>query len=278
MVDKGGRQRDGVMIQFNDNKQHKSFRIYGAKTSDILISQYRDPLLRHLTEITVRAATRYAPHQTCTKVLDIGCGVGRTSIALAKAGYNVTGVDPSKRAVKIARRIAQANPEVARRTSFHIGDAAAKPPPKWRNEYDLVVCSEVIEHIQSPERVIDYAHAVLRSGGVLILTTPHDRAQWTVMDYYAGHFTRFSSAELSALLTDFKILKLDTEGFPFQRLVMRAYNRFVPLLGTRHEFQTFGKSRAYSLYTTVMPYLLKIDHQFRSLKRGTTLVVVARRP
>jgi len=253
-------------------------QIYEAETADLLRSQYRDPLLRHLTRTILNLARRYAPDPARVRVIDIGCGVGRSSLALAKAGYPVTGVDPSERAIEVARaEAADESGGAPAETSFHVGDATAEPPESWRGVYDLAVCSEVIEHVEQPERVIAYARAVLKPGGILILTTPHDRAQWTIMDDYAGHVTRFVPAEIEALLGDFDVLELGTEGFPFQRLVMRAYDRMLARRGGQHSFDSFGNSPTYHMYTAVMPYLLNVDHRLRGLKRGTTLVAVAQR-
>jgi SAM-dependent methyltransferase len=141
----------------------------------------------------------------------------------------------------------------------------------------LAICSEVIEHVEAPERVIAYASAVLEPGGIFILTTPHDAKQWTTMDDYAGHVQRFSTAQLEALLEDFELLELATEGFPFQRVVMRSYDRMLARSGGEHNFDGFGESPAYRAYTIVMPLLLRFDHLLRGLRRGTTLVAVARK-
>lgn len=278
--------------------------IYDAPTESLLDSQHRDPLLRHLTRTIVAAALRYAPPrveptmagaatsaggattsstraQASTRTfdgaaVDIGCGLGRTSLALARAGYRVYGVDPSARAVALAESTAAAD-GLAGRTAFGVGDAMADPPSEWIDRFPLAVCSEVIEHVAAPERVVEYARRVLRPGGVLILTTPHDRRLWTAMDTYAGHVTRFTADELRSLLWDFEILEIGTEGFPFQRLVMRSYDRLLRRTGRAHTFGAIGASPAYYAYTAVMPWLLRIDHAFRGLRKGMTLVVVARR-
>lgn len=263
--------------------------IYDAPTESLLSSQHRDPLLRHLTHTIVAAALRHAPpaggstssDPASTRsfdgaAIDIGCGVGRTSLALTRAGYRVHGVDPSDRAVALAASSA-AEAGLTERAAFRVGDATAEPPAEWIDRFPLAVCSEVIEHVAAPERVVDYARHVLRPGGVLILTTPHDRRLWTAMDTYAGHVTRFTEAELRALLWDFDVLDVGTEGFPFQRLVMRSYDRLLRRRGREHAFAAFGDSPAYRAYTQVMPALLRVDHAFRKLRRGMTLVVVARR-
>lgn len=252
-------------------------RVYEAETGDLLTSQQRDPLLRHLTRVIVDLARRHAPPAACPAAIDIGCGVGRTSMALAAAGYRVVGVDPGERVIGLATDLARRRGDLAGRIAFYAGDATAAPPEAWRASFDLAVCSEVIEHVVAPEAVLAYAAAVLRPGGILILTTPHDRRQWTRMDDYAGHVTRFSPDELRGLLADWALIELGTEGFPFQRTVMKAYDRQLRARGAEHRIEAFGNSPAYRAYLALMPWLLQVDHAFRSTCRGTTWVAVARR-
>lgn len=253
-------------------------QIYEAELDQLLRSQHRDPLLRHLTQTTVALARAWCGPPARCATLDIGCGLGRSALALAAHGYPVIGVDPSPRAVALASLAARKSGNLRGRASFLVGDATEAPPEAWLAAFDLAVCSEVLEHVEAPERVLAYAHAILRPAGVLILTTPHDRRQWTVMDDYAGHVTRFTPSELERLLSDFDLLDLATEGFPFQRTVMRAYDRALRRAGGEHRFDSFGDSRAYQAYTALMPTLLEIDHRFRGWMRGTTLVAVAQKP
>lgn len=240
--------------------------IYDSAIADVIASQVHDPLLCHLTKHIVRATLRYSPSG---RVLDFGCGVGRTALALSERGYVVTGIDHNARVVEIARQLAQ---ERGLEASFIVGGVDSF---KFIG-YDLVICSEVIEHYSEPTRIISVAYAALNPGGILILTTPHDPAQWTVADSYAGHLQRFSVAELRGLLKDFALLELGTEGFPFQRTVMQAYHRLPRL--QPHSFERYGHSLAYRAYTRLMPKLLDVDHLLRRLLRGTTLFAVARKP
>jgi SAM-dependent methyltransferase len=253
-------------------------KVYDAAEDDLAVSQYRDPLLRHLTATITGLARRQAPAERYPMAIDIGCGAGRTAMALATAGYTVLGVDPSERVVGLAERWARAEGGAAGRLAFVVGDATAAPPAPWREAYDLAVCSEVIEHVTEPAAVLAFAQAVLRPGGILILTTPHDPAQWTQMDDYAGHVKRFRADELRELLGGFEVLDLATEGFPFQRLVMQGYNRMMAARGAEHQFEAYGHSPAYRAYLALMPALLQVDHAFRGALLGTTLVAVARRP
>ncbi|MFQ5459821.1 MAG: class I SAM-dependent methyltransferase, partial [Anaerolineae bacterium] len=142
--------------------------IYRAAREDILASQHGDPLLRHLTRVVVDLAEGYSPPEVGSAV-DVGCGVGRTSLALARVGYRVTGLDPSPRAISLAEEAA-ASCGLAARARFYLGDAAAGPPAEWAEAFQLAVCSEVLEHVPEPEAVVDYCRRVLVPGGSLIVT------------------------------------------------------------------------------------------------------------
>jgi len=81
-----------------------------------------------------------------TRVLDIGCGVGRWSRLLAARGAHVTGVDISPTMVEEARRRARSE-GVADRCCFHVRDVTALDIP---GEFDLVLGVTVLQHILDP--------------------------------------------------------------------------------------------------------------------------------
>ena len=257
--------------------------IYSSETDDLLASQQRDPLLRYLTSRIVHHVSKALPAEA--RVLDVGCGVGRTSVALAKAGFDVQGVDPSPRVVELASSHAglvlsgaQSSRGTIKVPRFAVGDATQAIPPEWRGQFDGVVCSEVIEHVDSPAAVVAYCADALRTGGWAVLTTPHQRSQWTAMDTYAGHVTRFEVAEVAVLLQGrFKIARLETEGFPFQRTAMKLYDASLKSGDRRHEYEGIRDRPAYRAYVRVMPWLLQVDHLLASLRRGTTIIAVAQR-
>jgi hypothetical protein len=99
------------------------------------------------------------------------------------------------------------------------------------------------------------------------------------LDDYAGHVTRFEVPELVHYLEPhFDVVEVWTEGFPFQRMVMKLYDASIRRGGSQHEFEAIRDRPAYRAYVRVMPALLSVDHLLRRLKRGTTIVVTARKP
>jgi SAM-dependent methyltransferase len=107
----------------------------------------------------------------CASVADLGCGSGviLSEILMLKPHWLGHGLDISHEAIKYARKLA-AHKRVATRASFHAGNITSLP---YADEsLDLVVASEIIEHMPEPLKVIGEIRRVLRAGGKLILTMP----------------------------------------------------------------------------------------------------------
>ena len=75
-------------------------------------------------------------NHTAGRALDLGCGTGTSSLALARAGWVVTGVDFTPRAVRQARRKTKAAGACA---DFLVGDATRLPPNLFTIPNDLVL-------------------------------------------------------------------------------------------------------------------------------------------
>src|SRR5919109_2012590 len=95
------------------------------------------------------------------EVLDAGCGVGYGTEMIAGAGASrVVGVDLS------AEAIATASERAGELADFQVADV--RDLPFNEGAFDLVVCFEVLEHLEDPEPVITGLKGVLREGGLLI--------------------------------------------------------------------------------------------------------------
>lgn len=105
------------------------------------------------------------------EVADLGCGSGMIlcDVLALKPGWRGHGLDISSAAVNYARRLA-AHKGIGERADFRVGDIARLPFAT--RSLDLVIASEVVEHLPEPEQVIAEIAQVLRPGGQLILTMP----------------------------------------------------------------------------------------------------------
>jgi len=127
--------------------------------------EHQDHLARY------RFAAQFAPNG---KVLDICCGIGYGSFLLAASGARqVLGVDISEEAVATAR----SQPNLPN-LSFEIEDACAHLP--GLDSWDLITCFEGVEHVPSPELLLDRIYKALRPGGLAIISTPN-------ADAFGGH-------------------------------------------------------------------------------------------
>jgi ubiquinone biosynthesis O-methyltransferase len=99
-------------------------------------------------------------------VLDLGCGGGFMSEALASRGAEVIGIDISRSAVAAATRHA-----VDRRLPIRYLVGSAEDLPLPSRCLDCVVCVDVLEHVRSLDHVLDEVRRVLRPGGLFLFDT-----------------------------------------------------------------------------------------------------------
>ncbi|MBP7741222.1 MAG: class I SAM-dependent methyltransferase [Candidatus Pacebacteria bacterium] len=142
--------------------------------------------MRKITRGRIRSFL--ASYATDVLVLDIGSG-----------GANQDASFPNRTTYDI---------DSARNPSI-VGDAQDMPFPD--SSYDVIVCSEVLEHIPDPKKAIGEMFRVLAPGGTLILTT---RFVFPVHDA-PGDYWRFTPYGLRSLFTRWEILEEEVETDAF---------------------------------------------------------------
>ncbi len=97
------------------------------------------------------------------KILEIGSGLGYLTYAFNKSGFDCEGLDYSDTATDFANNFFGKKYKQGTIENFSENN---------ENKYDVVIATEVIEHVVDPNAFIENSLKVLKSGGILILTTP----------------------------------------------------------------------------------------------------------
>jgi 2-polyprenyl-6-hydroxyphenyl methylase/3-demethylubiquinone-9 3-methyltransferase len=101
------------------------------------------------------------------RVLDVGCGGGILSEAMAARGAEVTGIDLSDKALEIARlHLLESGNQVTYRKAAV--EALAEEQPAG---FDVVTCMEVLEHVPDPASHVRACASLLRPGGCAFFAT-----------------------------------------------------------------------------------------------------------
>ncbi len=102
------------------------------------------------------------------KVLDVGCGGGLLSEAMARKGARVTGIDMAPEAVAVARGHAHAGGRLG--IEYQEGTAE-----QWAQThaggYDIVTCMELVEHVPDPGALVRACARLVRPGGDIFFAT-----------------------------------------------------------------------------------------------------------
>ncbi|MBF6333893.1 class I SAM-dependent methyltransferase [Nocardia transvalensis] len=149
--------------------------------------------------------------RTGTRVIDVGCGQGRHSFEAYRRGADIVAFDQSASDLADVKvmfgAMAEAGevPSCAKAETVQ-GDALALPYDD--GEFDVVIASEILEHIPDDERAISELVRVLAPGGALVVTVPRwlpERICWLLSDEYhaneGGHVRIYRADELRSEIT-----------------------------------------------------------------------------
>jgi len=121
--------------------------------------------------------------------LDVGCGSGGNTAVLRDLGWQVTGLEYSPAAAELAR---------ARGLDIVQGDATRLPFPD--ESFDLVISTDMWEHVEDHQAVARETARVVRSGGRVLVAVPGSMKLWSGHDLALGHVRRYEKDTLRALI------------------------------------------------------------------------------
>jgi 2-polyprenyl-3-methyl-5-hydroxy-6-metoxy-1,4-benzoquinol methylase len=142
-------------------------------------------------------------------LLDIGCSTGGFMLFAQQKGWQVTGVEVSEKAASVARDLTGASVFAGTITDF-------KPD----RLFEAITVWETLEHLAEPVDFLHSALGLLKSGGVLALSTPHWGSPWiqksTDPEHWPPyHLTFWDKKTLWALLIRLNLKNLVIKEKPF---------------------------------------------------------------
>jgi trans-aconitate methyltransferase len=207
------------------------------------------------------------------RLLDLGCGPGDFLVRarLWFPGVECSGMEMSAKGVEIARRKL---PGISINQVDLIAGAGAGASEVHPHRATHAVCSEVLEHVDEPVRLLRGAAGFLSDRAWLIVTVPGGPK--TAYDKHIGHRSHFTRRQMAALLSEsgFEVHKVAAAGFPFHNL----YRLLVLVRGSRvvEDAGAEASSRAgYRSAVAVFDTLFRLN--FPSSPWGWQIVGLARK-
>jgi len=159
-----------------------------------------------------------------SSVLEIGCGGGRLSSEIQQLGYKVISTDYEPSAVQYTQYKGIMNSFIS-----NCGEGI----PISNESIDLVVMTDVLEHIQNHTLTINECNRILKKGGYILITVPAHPCLFSSWDRWNRHFRRYTKKQLKHLaeISHLKIRKLtfwNIPGLPFA-ILRKIKDFFNPL-------------------------------------------------
>jgi SAM-dependent methyltransferase len=194
------------------------------------------------------------------RILDFGCGQGAFSQRLIDKGMIVDACDINTEQIK-----AKVNDKISLDLNKDIS------PDSFSQRYDMLIAMEIIEHLHNPWKYLSDCKALLKDGGIILLSTPNisnfiSRLRFFMRgsllafektDLVHGHITPLSFVQLENM---FDFYKLET--------LIKGYAGPVPL------FHFFGFSTFSIFRNTILPLFYPL---MSGPKRGRALVYILKK-
>lgn len=148
------------------------------------------------------------------KFLDVGCGTGNYTIALAEKGMNVTGLDVSLQMIETARK---------KMSSVEWVHGDAKHLPFSDRSFDGVLCFLAIHHIKELALFFSEAQRVLKPGGKIVIFTnsPQQFMQLWIVDYFPKMMAKAARLLFAKADVEEALLKAGFQQLSFEKFFVK---------------------------------------------------------
>jgi len=213
---------------------------------------------------TLKSKRKLIQHETNLSkgnILDIGCGTGAFLNEMKSASWNITGLEPEKKASKIASKlygINTQNPEVL----FQL--------PK--NSYDAITMWHVLEHVHQLHEYIKALHDLIKDNGSIFIAVPnytsydasHYEEYWAAYDV-PRHLFHFSPQSMEALL--------NKHGLKLKSIQPMWFDSFYVSMLSQH----IKYKRGNVIIAFIVGVLSNIDAFFNKKKCSSVIYVIEKK-
>ena len=204
------------------------------------------------------------------RILDAGCGSGRTLVELARYG-TVSAIERSEQAAMLA----------SARGAFDVRVGELEQLPWPAGSFQLVTCLDVVEHTHDDVLALRELWRVTMPGGWLVLTAPAYQSLWSSHDEANHHYRRYSRAGLVAAITSAGWLVTRATSFNSLLLAPAAAMRLAQRRGLVGGGEETDLERGPAWMNRLLELPLEAEARWlgsgRGLPAGLSLLAVARR-
>ncbi|MFH0862813.1 MAG: class I SAM-dependent methyltransferase [Candidatus Altiarchaeota archaeon] len=237
--------------------------------------EIRGPRHELREEVMLRTLLAHCHPERLNLFLEAGCGSASFSIKLLERFPNLKGVG-FDRGAGFGRIVDGKTRGKAYGFSVHEGGFDDIPSEVSDKKYDLIICGEVLEHLEDDRSAVKKMHDLLNRGGYLLASVPHRRDYWTVEDELSSHFRRYEVDDAKGLMTaaGFRTVSSIVWGFPATKLYAKqVYGR---MISSGHEAQ-YRDGLPQRLVSRAIFSLLRLDLLFLGDMRGIGLVLLCQK-
>jgi SAM-dependent methyltransferase len=172
-------------------------------------------------ELFAREIERLSLPKT-SPVLDVGTSTGTNLRVLREIGFrDVVGLDVSEAAIRFC--------ELKGLGSVRQGDICSMPFPDA--SFDLVLATDIIEHIEDDRQAVQEIVRILRPGGHALITVPAFQSIWGLQDRVAHHKRRYRMRQLRE--------RIESAGLVIDRAYYFNFLLFIPIWLARRAIDLF---------------------------------------
>jgi len=122
-------------------------------------------VIRFIESRRVKCVLMFISPSEKDKIIEIGCGAGDILGKIKKG--SLTGLDISQYIIDRAKKR-------FKKISFIVGNAQNLPQEVKKRQFDKIICSEVLEHVEEPERVLKEIKKISRKESIVVISIPNE--------------------------------------------------------------------------------------------------------